>query len=173
MWDKFKQRLGKFVQDIQKIFRKKKDYMQEWEAVTFSVGEGNCDEMHLGPGKITIIPSSKEGVISTSNEGQEVEELKKMLNTSLTVLPKVIPVEKLLLSVYASQPYEAVGVDLSRIDEGLAHYFCMSENSMQELTEHLPEEIEWIEESQESVTVLIPYALLIDLGDGIWTWDYQ
>jgi hypothetical protein len=60
--------LGKFVQGILKIFRKKKDNMQEWEAVTFSIGEGNCDEMHLGPGTITIMPSPKAGVVSTLNE---------------------------------------------------------------------------------------------------------
>ena len=55
MWENFKQGLGKIAQGVSNIFKKKnKTPTQKWESVTFSTGEGNCDEMHLGPGKITL-----------------------------------------------------------------------------------------------------------------------
>lgn len=55
MWEKFTSGLGKVVQDLLNIF-KKKNKTQDWDCVTFTTGEGTCDEIHLGPGKITITP---------------------------------------------------------------------------------------------------------------------
>ena len=96
MWKWFKTRLGKFVQGIKNIFRKK-NKMQEWDSVTFSTGGGSCDEIHLGPGQITIMPldNINEAKITwekpksyvgkrpetfSDMSDEEYEELKKLIN---------------------------------------------------------------------------------------------
>ena len=55
MWENFKKGLGKVVQGLLNIF-KKKEKTQEWDCATFVTGEGMCDEIHLGPGKVTLMP---------------------------------------------------------------------------------------------------------------------
>lgn len=194
MWENFKMHLGKFVQDIKNIFRKK-NKTQEWDNVTFSVGAGSCDEIHLGPGQITIMPLAnineaelpvnitweepkscvgKKPETFSDFSDEEYEELKKLLSESLTVLPKHYWCETLIVSCYANWEYDSVGVDISRLEEeGIAHYWCTSVKSMESWNEELRsrlDDFEGIYEDEEE-HIALKDVILTDWGNGHWTWD--
>lgn len=180
MWDKFKMRLGKFVQDIKNIFRKK-NKTQEQDSATFSVGAGSCN---LGPGQITIMPLAdiNEAEITWEEpkscagkkpeilSDEEYEELKNLFSRSLTVLPKRYLCKTLIVSCYANWEYDSVGVNISRLEsEGVAHYWCTSVKSMEEWNEVLRENYEGVSEDEEHI--VLHEAILTDWGNGHWTWD--
>lgn len=195
MWENFKMRLGKFVQDIKNIFRKK-NKTQEWDNTTFSVGTGSCDGMLLGPGQITIIPlanineaelpvnitweepkscAGKKPETFSDLSDEEYEELKNLLSGSLTVLPKRYLCKTLIVSCYANWEYDSVGVDISRLEtESLAHYWCTSVKSMEEWNEALREKFddyEGISEEEDEEHIVLHEATLTDWGNNYWTWD--
>jgi hypothetical protein len=182
--------LVKKIQDLLKFF-KKKDKTQEWDSITFDTGEGSCSEIHLGPGKVTILPLAQcyeaelpvdivweePKVINTNPPPIEFtvgdidwnEVLKNLANTYESFLPKTYWVKTLLVSVYHSWDYDSYGVDLSQLEErGLAHFFCTSTKTLEETKEDFPH-LE--EDDSEQLTTIIHNAVLYDWGDGLWTWE--
>lgn len=186
MWEKFKQRLGRFVQGVLNIFRKKKP---QRETITVNT-KGFTDEngITFGPGTITLTPTEKYGkqpitiyweddntteiaqAELDAYDEQLYQELLKMLNTHKTFLPKRIEVPTLIVSTYANWEYDSVGVDISLLEEqGIAHFFCTSTKTMQELRELYPEADEW-EEEDECASAMVKDAVLLEWGDGTWSW---
>ena len=104
------------------------------------------------------------------------KELEKILNMGKQKVTNAIEVKTLLVSIYANCKYDATGVDLSQLEErGIAHHFGMHVESMEELLRFVPQE--WVEEleidiDQNAITVMVPDALLLELEDGTWIWDY-
>ena len=196
MWKKLKLRLGKIVQGVLNIFRKKKP---KKETITMET-KGFTDEngITFGPGAITLTPTEKYGAqpitiyweddsITKLNRGSRAElnlyedacdkevyeELLKMLNTYEQVLPKRIEVPTLLVSCYANWEYDSIGVDLSRIEEGIAHYWCTSTKNMEEYEQEYCErhDVEEFLQEEEAVTAIVKDAVLFDWGNGMWTWE--
>lgn len=98
----------------------------------------------------------------------------KLANTYKPLLPKLIKVPTLIVSSYASWGYDSIGVDLSQLEEkGIAHYFCTSTKSIEELmSEYLarhPEAEPW-EDEEESSSIVVKNATLAEWEDGTWTW---
>jgi len=102
------------------------------------------------------------------------KELLKKLNTYKQTLPKRIEVPTLLVSCYANWEYDSIGVDLSRIEEGIAHYWCTSTKSMEEHEQEYCARygVEDFLQEEEAVTAIVKDAVLFDWGDGMWTWEY-
>lgn len=197
MWEKLKMSLGKFVQGILNIF-KKKNKTQETHTFSFiSNGpisySGELDNIQMGPGIITISPNQTELPVKLTYKDEfkrgkraelnlfedasdnDREELKKLLNAYLTDLPKRIHVPTLIISTYASWDYDSIGVDISQLEEtGIAHYWCTSTQSMKEHMDDFrnrhPEVEEW-DEDGESSSIIIPDAYLIEWPRGLWTWE--
>jgi hypothetical protein len=198
MWEKFTSGLGKVVQDLLNIF-KKKNKTQEWDCVTFTTGEGTCDEIHLGPGKVTIMPLSdkqitwetpiykiedkelyergKRAELPLFEDGiseEEFKELEKLFSIYLTDLPKRYLVKTLIVSCYASSDYDSIGADISQLEEtGIAHYWCTSTKSMKEWDvdlqqRHILEEPLEIDTEEEHV--IVNNAILEEWPNGYWTW---
>lgn len=197
MWEKFKQCLGKIVQGVLNIFRKKKPSKETIIMET----KGFTDEngITLGPGTVTLTPTEKYGVQPITlywEDGSETkidrgaraeldlyedacdeqlyQELLKMLNTNESFLPKRIEVPTLIVSTYADWDYDSIGVDISLLEEhGIAHFFCTSTKSMaehmQEFMDRHPDVEEW-EEEDECASVIIKDAVLLEWGDGTWSW---
>lgn len=193
MWEKIKMCLGKVVQAVLNIFRKKKSYTGK--QVNSSSGELYIDGMSFGkidlsqsfektdePAKLLYDlawgkePIGKEPIVLEFQMDEDSSDLlKKLTNTHEQVLPKVIEVPTLIVSTYASWEYDSIGVDFSQLEEkGIAHYFCTSVQSMQENMEEFRkrypdnEALEW-EEDREIVSIIIKDAILLNLG-GHWIW---
>lgn len=192
MWEKFKKHLGKLVQGILNIFRKKKP---QRETITMET-KGFTDEngITLGPGTITLTPTEKYGAqpitIYWEDGGttkldedlhedicdeQSYEELLKKVNAFKQVLPKRIEVPTLIVSTYADWDYDSIGVDISLLEEhGIAHFFCTSTKTMaehmREFRERHPDVEEW-EDDDECASVIVKDAVLLEWGDGTWTWQ--
>jgi hypothetical protein len=103
------------------------------------------------------------------------EELKKLDSTYYPILPKRIPVKTLILSTFTAQPQDAVGVDLSLLDDGIAHFFVMCKESMAEQAEKYIEKFredpeKWLDLEREGARCIIHNAVLLDYGDGRWDW---
>ena len=197
MWENFKQGLGKIAQGVSNIFKKKnKTPTQKWESVTFSTGEGNCDEMHLGPGKITLFDTEipvkitwetpkeelsergKRAELPLFEDGISNEELKMLenfFNIYLTDLPKRHFVKTLIISCYASFDYDSIGVDISQLEEtGVAHYWCTSTKSMSEWDIDLQQRgvlEEPLEISEEEEHIVVNNAFLLEYSNGYWQWE--
>lgn len=166
MWHKFTQGLVNFIQGLLNIF-KKKDKHQDWTSITFDVVDGYCDEMHLGPGKITLLPKNVEILsINSDISDKELKELEKLFSTPKTLLPKRIKVKTLFISCYGNYEYDSTGVDLSQLEEkGIAHYWCTSTKSIEEFED----EGEW--NGEEELHTVITDAWLLEFEDGSWAWD--
>lgn len=196
MWEKFTSSLGKVVQDLLNIF-KKKNKTQDWDCVTFTTGEGTCDEIHLGPGKVTIAPLAelpvqitwekelkpckpergKRAELPLFEDGISEEEFKALENLFsiyLTDLPKRHWVKTLIVSCYASFDYDSIGADISQLDEtGIAHFWCTSTKSMSEWDEDLRQRHileEPLEIDAEEEHVIVNDAILEEWPNGYWTW---
>lgn len=194
MWEKFTSGLGKVVQGLLNIF-KKKNKTQDWDCVTFTTGEGTCDEVHLGPGKVTIMPLAadqihwetpvykiedkelyergKRASLSLFEDGisdEELKELENLFSIYLTDWPKVINVPTLIVSSYANQEYESIGVDISQLEEtGIAHFWCTTTKTVEECMEEY--DLEW-EEGEDSNSIIVKDATLLQWEDGHWEWVY-
>lgn len=159
MWEKFKQALGNFVQ---KLFGKnKKEKLNEYPIV--------CE-----------VTKDTDNIYTVSDEVweeflQEVKKLEKSANTYYPILPKRIPVKTLIVSTFTAQPQDAVGVDLSLLDDGIAHFFVMCKESMAEQAEKYIEKFcedpeEWLDLEREGASCIVHNAVLLDYGDGRWDW---
>ena len=194
MWENFKQCLGKIVQGVLNIFRKKKP------SITMET-KGFTDEngFTLGPGTLTLTPAEKYGVQPVTiswEDGSETkidrgtraeldlyedacdeqlyQELLKMLNTYESLLPKRIEVPTLIVSTYANWDCDSIGVDISLLEEhGIAHFFCTSTKSMEEHMQDFRDrhsDVEEWEEDEECSSVIIKDAVLLEWEDGTWSW---
>ena len=202
MWKKFIMHLGKMVQGALNIFRKKKPQYERGlrancnfledssfigQTVTLNEGELLIDGKSFGKvlGIETIpfdsvddlckkldsynIPVELTAEISCDKDLQE-----KLANTYKSLLPRLIQVPTLIVSSYASWEYDSIGVDLSQLEEtGIAHYFCTSTKSIEELmSEYLarhPEAEPW-EDDEDSSSIVVKNATLAEWEDGVWTW---
>ena len=105
-----------------------------------------------------------------------VKELEKMLSTPYQTLPKRHLVETLIVSVYASQDYDAIGADISQLEEtGVAHFFTMTTRSMEELVQDFvernpEEELPQVGEDETSTSFIVKNATLLEWEDGLWSW---
>ncbi len=155
MWKKFLQGLGKFFQGLFKKNKKHSNIILKDSTVLSCTGD--------------IYELREE----TWNEF--IEELKKLDNTYYPILPKRIPVKTLIVSTFTAQPYDSVGVDLSQLDDGIAHFFVTCKENMAEQAERYsmkfhedPEE--WMDLEQEGASCIVHNAVLLDYGDGRWDW---
>lgn len=157
MWEKFRQRLGKIVQDVLNIFRKKKPQCDGDSLVGKSVvledGElfidGESVGKVLGVEKIDL-----SSVPTQPTEDMEDGLLKKLGNMAYPLLPKLINVPTLIVSSYANWEYDSVGVDISQLEEtGIAHYWCTTT------------------EDADECSIVIEDAILLQWGDGYWEWS--
>ena len=194
MWENFKLRLGKIVQGVLNIFRKKKPSI-----AMETKGSADGNGMVLVSGPVTLTPTEKYGVQPVTiswEDGSETkldrgaraeldiyddacdeqlhQELLKMLNTYKSFLPKRIEVPTLIVSAYANWDCDSIGVDLSLLEEhGIAHFFCTStksmEEHMQDFRDRYPDVEEW-EEEEECSSVIVKDAVLLEWEDGTWSW---
>ena len=203
MWKKFIMHLGKMVQGALNIFRKKKPQYEvaegTWtiqgqptgvkfsslsndsligQTVTLNEGEILIDGKPFGKvlGIETIsfddlcnIPAEFTAEISCEKNFHE-----KLANTYKSLLPKLIEVPTLIVSTYASWEYDSIGVDLSQLEEtGIAHYFCTSTKSIEELMDGYmarhPEAEPW-EDDEDCASIIVKNATLAEWEDGVWTW---
>ena len=212
MWAKFKQRLGKIVQEVLNIFRKKKPQYEVAEGkwtingspidVKFSTLESASDDSLVGKSvvledgelfingesfgkvlKIDKLDLPPECFETTSAPAQltgdiewhgtfdmEDDLLEKLLSRAYQVLPKVINVPTLIVSSYANQEYEGIGVDISQLEEtGIAHFWCTTTKTVEECMEEY--DLEW-EEGTESNSIIVKDATLLQWEDGHWEWVY-
>jgi hypothetical protein len=94
-----------------------------------------------------------------------VEELENYCNTSKQDWPKPIPVKTLLISCYGSWQYDSCGCDISRLDEGVAHYWCTSTKSLRDWCK---ENEEW--DGEEESHIIVPNGYIWEI-DGNWHWS--
>lgn len=196
MWENFKLRLGKIVQGVLNIFRKKQPSKETFTMDT----KGFTDEngIILSPGTLTLMPTEKYKYVEQpitlywedgnetkidqaefdlyedADEEQLYEELLKKLNAYKSLLPKRIEVPTLIVSAYPNWDCDSIGVDLSLFEEhGIAHFFCTStksmEEHMQDFRDRHPDVEEW-EEEEECSSVIIKDAVLLEWEDGTWSW---
>ena len=210
--------MGKIVQEVLNIFRKKKPQYEvaegKWTVngspidVKFSTLEASSDGIIapligkpvtlengelfidgvsvgkvLGVEKIDLPPEFFESTSAPAQltgdavwereislEELEDELLEKLLNRAYQVLPKVINVPTLIVSSYANQEYESIGVDISQLEEtGIAHFWCTTTKTVEECMEEY--DLEW-EEGTESNSIIVKDATLLQWEDGRWEWVY-
>ena len=125
-------------------------------------------------GNITI-PTGTSFTISEVDMDKLAQELQKMFNAPLTVLPKRIEVPTLIVSTFGAWSFDSIGVDLSLLEEkGIAHYFCTSTKTMEEHMKEFralhPDCEEW-EEEGEGASVVVKNATLLEWPGGYWEWE--
>jgi hypothetical protein len=158
MWEKFKLSLGKIVQGLLNIFKKKKDdniQVGEW-TVTWSDWE-ECNKKLPVQFKLELSDEEIKDMV--------IEELEKTLNTSRTFLPKPILVKTLLISCYGNWQHDSCGCDISRLNEGIAHYWCTSTFSLEKWC---GEDEEW--DGEEEIHTIVNSAYIWE-ADGRWYWS--
>lgn len=199
MWEKFTIRLGKVVQGVLNIFRKKKD--------NNAIEIENNETVMLVPENVTLHTISTEewneiengiawedeavsdlmsigivGELSHANlyrvdfeepEEELLELLLKKLNTYKQDWPKRYRVKTLLVSVYTDWEYDSIGVDISRLDNGIAHYWSTTTQDMESAIRAYCEahDVELWDEEDGNATVAVKDAVLLDWGGGYWTWE--
>ena len=204
--------MGKFVQGILNIFRKKKPQYEVAEGtwtisgnpidVKFSTLESASDDSLVGKpitlengelfidgvsvGKVFSVDKidlPPEFFESTNAPAQlisdltwekdislEDELLEKLLNRAYQVLPKVIHVPTLIVSSYANQEYESIGVDISQLEEtGIAHFWCTTTKTVEECMDEY--DLEW-DEGADNNSIIVKDATLLQWEDGHWEWVY-
>lgn len=161
MWEKFKMRLGKIVQGVLNIFKKKPKYKRGLRAKCNFIEDSSMigKEVFLNEGELFIDGESFGKVLKIDKldlpdsffektdkptelkcdltwEDSQIDIsnlVKNLANTYESLLPKIIRVPTLIVSTYASWDYDSIGVDFSQFEEkGIAHYFCTSTKSMDE-----------------------------------------
>ena len=161
MLKKFFRSLGKFFQDLFKKNKKPADTTQRWSDISITLP----------------IEISTDNIYELREETwhEFTEELKKLDSTYYPILPKRIPVKTLIVSTFTAQPYDSVGVDLSQLEQGVAHFFVTCKENMAEQAERYsmkfhedPEE--WLDLEHEGASCVIHNAVLLDYGDGRWDW---
>lgn len=188
MWSKLKMRLGKIVQAVLNIFRKKEPESFIGKQVFIQDGELYIDGESFG--KIMAVEKLsldefEDAKLKCNNKwecsfnmemsDEEKELLEKLANIPKQVLPKRIPVPTLIISTYASWDYDSVGVDISQLEEtGIAHFFCTTTKTMEEAAyefqERNPESEFWELDGKQSANSIVQDATLIQIGD-YWTWE--
>ena len=183
MLKKLKQALGKIVKKIKSLFTKKENKI-ELAPGTWFINGTKCDvkftSLENDNFETTDFPAQLKCDLKweadlTGEVGLNEKELEKMLNTSLTNLPKCYPCKALILSVVPNSPWEGTGVDMSQYEEkGIAHFFVCRKQSQEELLEEYwaqhPESTLKVNEEEDMISVVIPEAILLEYEDGIW--DY-
>ena len=192
MWRNFKLRLGKIVQSALNIFRKKDPQSLVGKQVTIQNGElyidGEAFGKILAVEKLSLEEFEKtdypaiikndakwECSFEMEMSDEEKELLEKLANTHESLLPKRHQVPTLIVSTYASWDYDSVGVDISQLEEtGIAHFFCTTTKTMEEAAyefhERHPESEPWDLDGEQSASVIVKDAALIQIGD-YWTWE--
>ena len=88
--------------------------------------------------------------------------------------PRVYLVPKLILSVIYEQPYEYIGVDMSRYEpDGVAHYFVTRTEKSEEVIADYNEKQGYEafpEEKEEMTTSYFENVVLIEFENGLWEW---
>ena len=167
--------MGKIVQGVLNIFRKKKPQHDEDSLVgksavledgeLFIGGESfgkvlKIDKLDLPSEcfEFTDAPTQLTGDIEWHGIFDiEDELLKKLGNIAYPLLPKLINVPTLIVSCYANWEYDSVGVDISQLEEtGIAHYWCTTTEAADD----------------ESASIVIEDAILLQWEDGYWEWSY-
>ena len=185
MLKKLKQALGKIVKKIKSLFSKKenKNFEIELAPGTWYINGNECNvkftSLENNNFETTDFPAQLKCDLKweadlTGELDLNEKELEKMLNTSLTNLPKCYPCKALILSVVPNSPWEGTGVDMSQYEEkGLAHFFVCRKQSQEELLEEYwaqhPESTLEVDE-EGMISAVIPEAILLEYEDGIW--DY-
>ena len=177
MLKKLKQALGKIVKKIKSLFSKKEN--KNFEIGTWYINGSEFTGLKNDNFETTNFPAQLKCDLKweadlTGEVDLSEKELEKMLNTSLTNLPKYYPCKALILSVVPNSPWEGTGVDMSQYEEkGIAHFFVCRKQSQEELLEEYwaqhPESTLEVDE-EGMISAVIPEAILLEYEDGIW--DY-
>ena len=145
----FIRRLGKKVQELlDKIFGKKDKKPQSLKSI-FGDGEMTCGRVE--------IPS-------------QPEIQKNFFNIPLTLLPKRIPVQTLLVSLAANQQSDYQAVDMSQYEEkGLAHFIIGRTCRMEELLEEYFSEQKYNSEEEKQEDKEWLEEMLSEAEDGLFS----
>ena len=158
MWKKFTQALGNFVQ---RVFKKKSNQKVETpqepeaEVVLFSIGS-----------------ETRECTFTVDNATINVEALKVLAgeekqtieNSQLPIeqfCPSPFYVQTLLVTTAVIPQGFYTGIDLSRYEEGIAHFFLCGEIEQFTAT--------GFDKKLLNNTILVPNCILF-LKDGMWRW---
>lgn len=158
MWKKFTQALGNFVQRIlKKKSNQKVETPQEPEAevVLFSIGS-----------------ETRECTFTVDNATINVEALKVLAgeekqtteNSQLPIeqfCPSPLYVQTLLVTTATIPQGFYTGVDLSRYDMGIAHFFMCGEEEQYAATK--------FDKAYLNKTLIIPNCIIY-MKDGMWRW---
>ena len=166
MWRRIKGLLDQLGKKLLNIFNKKKPSFQ----ITWDNGTAMDDEDLALLKQMNVEAVYLNPDLSTD----QIKDLEFFFNIPKQVWPKAIEVPTLIVSVFSAQKFDAVGVDVSLLEEkGIAHYFCMSTKTMQEQMDEFrsrhPDYEEWEEES-EGASVVVNVAILLEWPVGEWEW---
>lgn len=159
MWKNFTQALGKIVQ---KVFKKKSNQKietpqeLETEVVLFSADLRN-KECTLTVDNATFSVDALE--VLTGEEKQATKNPQLPLNKSAQTHLKT---RTLLVTTTTIEEGFYTGVDLSRIEDGIAHFFMAAEQADYDAC--------YIDSDFINKTIIVPFGEIYINSKGMWAW---
>ena len=182
MWNKIKMALGRFVQRVKRIFRKRQSSTpaQNNELVLNITNEDEeilkeelTNTISLLIDKYDLVTDSWKKENSQYLLETIDNKLKFLFNTSRTNLPKPIeyPCASLIVSTYGQQATECSGIDMSQYEgKKLAHVFYCTTQSIENIYDE--DEISQEDIEQQCAVTIIPGGKILYYEETD-EWDFS